>query len=90
MRKLFKRVRFIFKIRRFIPFLAEFFLSKEVSNVKKLLSVLFVVLYMLLPLDVIPDFLGFFGVVDDVTIFMLILRQIIKMAPENLKNKYGV
>jgi uncharacterized membrane protein YkvA (DUF1232 family) len=90
MRKLLKRVRFIFKIRRFIPFLVEFFRSKEVPSAKKLISFLLVVGYMLFPFDVIPDFFGFFGIVDDVTIFLFILQQIVKMAPADLKNKYGV
>lgn len=90
MKGFIKRVWFIFKIRRFIPFLVEFFLSKEVSNTKKIVSILLVAGYMLLPFDAIPDFLGFLGIVDDVSIFMLILQQIIKMAPANLKNKYDI
>jgi hypothetical protein len=35
MRKVWKRLRFIVKIRRFIPFLIEFFRSQEVSMLKK-------------------------------------------------------
>jgi len=90
MKKLIKRFRFMFKIQRFIPFLVEFFLSQEVSLSKKIISILLVGAYIMLPIDAIPDFLGIFGLVDDVTIFMLILQQIIKMAPTHLKNKYGI
>ncbi|WP_044748875.1 YkvA family protein [Bacillus alveayuensis] len=90
MGKFLRRMRFIFKIRRFIPFLAEFFRSKDISNSKKLLSVLLIGGYFLLPFDAIPDIFGFFGMVDDVAIFLFILQQIVKMAPVDLKHKYGI
>ncbi|MBA2874749.1 YkvA family protein [Thermaerobacillus caldiproteolyticus] len=90
MRKLFKRLRFVLKIRRFIPFLIEFFRSKEVAAYKKIISMLFIVGYIVFPFDLIPDWLGIFGIIDDVTVLMFIFQQIVKMAPSHLKNKYGV
>ena len=90
MRKFLRRIRFIFKINRFLPFLKEFFISKEVPLRKKLLSLLFLIGYIALPFDAIPDFLVFFGILDDVTILIFVLQQIVKMSPQYLKDKYGL
>jgi uncharacterized membrane protein YkvA (DUF1232 family) len=89
MKKLLKRVRFVFQIRRFIPFLVEFFRSKEIATSKKVISILFMVGYIVFPFDLIPDVFGVFGIVDDVAIFMFILQQMVNMAPSHLKRKYG-
>jgi uncharacterized membrane protein YkvA (DUF1232 family) len=90
MLKFWKRVRFIAKIRKFIPFLFEFFTSKEVEWSKKCLSLLFILGYIVFPFDIIPDFLTFFGFLDDITILTIVLQQMIKMAPEQMKKKYRV
>ncbi|MEW9109687.1 YkvA family protein [Cytobacillus gottheilii] len=85
-----KRVKFIFKFWKFIPFLKEYFLSREVSMAKKVLPVAGVVAYILLPFDIIPDFLTIFGVTDDIVLTTFLLQQMVKMAPERLKEKYKV
>ncbi|KAB2332694.1 YkvA family protein [Bacillus mesophilum] len=85
-----KRVKFIFKFWKFIPFLKEYFLSREVSMAKKVLPVAGAVAYILLPFDIIPDFLTIFGVTDDIVLTTFLLQQMIKMAPERLKEKYKV
>ncbi|WP_146810161.1 MULTISPECIES: YkvA family protein [Aneurinibacillus] len=90
MRKFLRRIRFIFNIKRFLPFLFAFFRSREVSTRRKLLSCLLLVGYIVFPFDVIPDFLSFFGILDDLTILTLVLQQIVKMSPQHLKDKYGV
>lgn len=90
MNKFLKRIGFIFKINRFLPFLAEFFTSKEIPTRKKLLSVLFLVGYVIFPFDAIPDFLTFFGILDDLAVLTFVLQLIVKMSPQNLKDKYGV
>lgn len=90
MGKLFRRIRFILKINRFLPFLFEFFTSKDIPIRKKLLSLLLVVGYILFPFDVIPDFLVFFGILDDLAILTFVLQQIVKMSPQSLKDKYNV
>jgi uncharacterized membrane protein YkvA (DUF1232 family) len=84
------RLKFLFNIRRSIPFLAAFFKSPGVKAWKKLLSVGLIFGYILLPFDLIPDWLVIFGIVDDIAVFTLILQQIIKMAPDELKDKYDV
>ena len=88
--KLGKRLRFIVKIRRFIPFFIEFFRSREVPMFKKTLSIVLLAIYMVFPFDIIPDWLGPFGIIDDVTVLLFILQQIVKMAPSHLKDKYGI
>ncbi|WP_456274490.1 YkvA family protein [Bacillus sp. AK031] len=90
MAKFLKRLRFLFNIRRSIPFLVAFFKSSSVKGTKKFLSVALIIGYILLPFDIIPDWLVIFGIVDDIAVFTLILQQIIKMAPDELKDKYDV
>ncbi|MFX3622448.1 MAG: YkvA family protein [Ectobacillus sp.] len=90
MKKLWRRMRFIFNIRKSLPFLKEFFLSEDVSRKKKAIAVALLIGYIAFPFDLIPDFLVFFGIVDDVMILTLLLQQIVKMAPSSLKNKYDM
>ncbi|KKI89906.1 membrane protein [Bacillus sp. SA1-12] len=86
--KFFKRIKFILKFWKFIPFLKEFFLSQEVVLHKKVLGILLLLTYAFFPFDLIPDFLSLLGIVDDVVIAGFILDGMIKMAPESLKDKY--
>ncbi|MGM0854183.1 MAG: YkvA family protein [Bacillota bacterium] len=83
-----KRVRFLFNIRKSVPFLVDFFRSKEVSVFKKVLSIGIVAVYFWLPFDLIPDVFVLFGIVDDIAVFTFVLQLIVKMAPEELKNRY--
>ena len=80
----------IFKVKKFLPFLIEFFTSKTVPIKKKVISIGLVIGYFLLPFDIIPDFLTMIGVVDDVGVMLLIFQQIIKMAPDELKDKHDL
>ncbi|WP_093107955.1 YkvA family protein [Salimicrobium album] len=86
--KMWRRIRFLFNFRKSIPFLLSFFRSGEVRGAKKAGALLFAMLYFLFPWDVIPDFLIFFGVIDDVTVLTFILQRIVQMAPASLKEEY--
>ncbi|PAD69717.1 hypothetical protein CHH83_06735 [Bacillus sp. 7586-K] len=86
--KFFKRIKFILTFWKFIPFLKEFFLSKEVPFRKKGISVILLLVYIFFPYDLIPDFLLVLGIFDDVVIATFILQRTIQMAPESLKEKY--
>lgn len=86
--RFFRRVKFIFKFHKSIPFFKDFFTSKEVSASKKVISVGLIAAYALFPFDAIPDFLVFFGVVDDIMLATLVLQQMIKMAPATIRTKY--
>ncbi|MBM7554333.1 YkvA family protein [Thalassobacillus pellis] len=88
--RIWKRVKFLFNLKRSLPFLKDFFLSNEISRLKKVISVSFVLAYLLIPFDLIPDFLTVLGIVDDVTIFTLVFQQIVKMAPQTLREKHGL
>ncbi|QDP39125.1 YkvA family protein [Radiobacillus deserti] len=90
MRRLFRRLKFLFNIRKSIPFLKDFFTSNQVSRRKKLISILLVVGYILFPFDLIPDFLLLFGILDDVAVAGFVLQKIIQMAPKDLQDKYGI
>lgn len=88
MKKFFKRIRLVFKVKRFIPFLIEFFTSGMVPVKQKIISAGLIIGYFLLPFDIIPDFLTLIGIVDDVGVLLIIFQQIIKMAPTELKEKH--
>lgn len=90
MMRILKRIKMVFNIKKFIPFLFDFFTSKEVKLWKKAVSILFIIGYFWLPLDLIPDFLVVFGVLDDITVLMLVLQQIIKLAPPELRAKHNL
>jgi uncharacterized membrane protein YkvA (DUF1232 family) len=86
--KFFKRIKFIFKFWKFIPFLKEFFFSTEVRVHKKMIGILLILAYAFFPFDLIPDFLSILGIVDDVVIATFVLERMIKMAPDSIKDKY--
>jgi uncharacterized membrane protein YkvA (DUF1232 family) len=88
MKKFFKRIRLIFKVKRFVPFLIEFFTSNTVPLKQKVISAGLIIGYFLLPFDIIPDFLTLIGIVDDIGVLLIIFQQIIKMAPSELKEKH--
>lgn len=88
MKKFLNRIRLVFKVKKFIPFLIEFFTSGLVPLKQKLISVGLIIGYFLLPFDIIPDFLTLIGVVDDVGVLLIIFQQIIKMAPPELRDKH--
>ncbi|CDQ21539.1 Protein of unknown function [Halobacillus karajensis] len=88
--RLWRRIKFLFNVRKSVPFLVQFFKSREVSKSKKWVSVLLLLAYLLFPWDVIPDFLVFLGLVDDLAVFTYIMQWMIKMAPEELKQEYRV
>ncbi|RDW17153.1 hypothetical protein CWR48_14610 [Oceanobacillus arenosus] len=88
MKRFISRIGFLFKFHKSIPFMKDFFLSKEINNANKLLFIIVILGYIVLPLDIIPDFLLGFGVVDDVTIAILIMQLMVKVAPNSLKRKH--
>ncbi|WP_163538936.1 DUF1232 domain-containing protein [Gracilibacillus sp. YIM 98692] len=88
--RFFSRLKFLFKFRKSFPFFKEFFLSGDVKITSKLASILLIAAYIIFPFDLIPDFLLFFGILDDVMVATLILQQMVKMAPESLRKKYDL
>ncbi|UOR10370.1 YkvA family protein [Halobacillus amylolyticus] len=90
MSRIWRRIKFLFNIRKSVPFLLSFFRSREVAKGSKVTAVLLMIGYLLFPWDVIPDFLVIFGLVDDVAVLTFILQQIVKMAPASLKKEYDM
>lgn len=75
---------------RFLPFLMEFFATREVSHHKKILGVLVIIVYFIFPFDLIPDFLAVIGIMDDIALAIFVLQLFVKIAPPTLKEKYGL
>ncbi|RFU68957.1 DUF1232 domain-containing protein [Peribacillus saganii] len=88
--KFFKRIKFILKFWKFIPFLKDFFVSKDVQAHKKALGVLMILTYAFFPFDLIPDFLSLIGIVDDVVIAGFVLERMVALAPDSLRHKHGL
>ncbi len=88
--RFFRRLKFLFNFRKSLPFFKEFFLSKRVRVTAKMASVILIFGYIIFPFDLIPDYLLFFGLFDDVMIAGLILQQMVKMAPASLREKYKI
>jgi len=84
-----RRIRFLFKVHKSVPFLKDFFLTSEIKKATKIFYLSIIIGYFVFPFDLIPDFLVVFGLVDDVAIAILILQQMIKIAPASLKKKYN-
>lgn len=88
MMRMLRRLKFLFKFKKSVPFLKEFFKTNEVKRSKKLVAVLLILGYFIFPFDLIPDVFLVLGIVDDFAIAGLILQQLVKMAPESMKEKY--
>jgi len=86
--KFFKRMRFVLKFWKSIPFVIEFFLAREVDTFKKVLSLLLILTYIFFPFDLIPDFVYLLGIFDDIVVTSFIIERMVKWAPETLKDKY--
>ena len=80
----------MFTIKKFGPFLLDFYKSTAVPAKKKFLSIAFIAGYLLFPFDVIPDFLAGFGLLDDAAVLLLVLQQIIKLAPASMREKHNM
>jgi uncharacterized membrane protein YkvA (DUF1232 family) len=90
-RKLGSRVavaRLIRQLPNFVRLLGSLFRDVRVSKVDKTL-VAFAVAYVLSPLDLVPDVLGFFGLADDVFLLSLVLNRLIDRAgPKVLRDHW--
>jgi len=88
MRLFFKRIRFLFSIHKSIPFMKDFFTSREISGLRKILFVSLIIGYIIFPFDLIPDFLLGIGLVDDIAVALFIMQLMVKVSPPSLKEKY--
>ncbi|WP_409291429.1 YkvA family protein [Peribacillus sp. SCS-37] len=86
----FKRLKFAFKIKKFLPFMKDYIMSDEVPVRSKAIGFLLVIAYTAFPLDFIPDFFSIFGIMDDLFIAGIVINQMIKTAPLALKKKHGL
>ncbi|SFB04643.1 Protein of unknown function [Lentibacillus halodurans] len=88
MRRLLKRIGFLFKFHKSFPFFIDFFRSAQLEGTTKFVYVLLIIGYIVFPFDIIPDFLYVFGIVDDITVAAFLLQRMVKVAPESLKEKH--
>jgi len=51
------------------------------------LAVILSIIYLLSPIDLIPDFIPFFGYIDDIVIVPLLLNMAIKLLPADVREE---
>lgn len=90
MRKAWKRVAFVVKFWRFLPFIKDFYFARDVPFRHKAWPIALIIGYLVLPIDVIPDIFTIFGFTDDLLFTTFILQWLVKTAPPWLKEKYDV
>lgn len=72
-------------LKKEIMILGYAFADKRTPLLAKI-PALFSVIYLLSPIDLIPDFIPFFGYVDDLLIVPLLLNLSIRLLPMTVKN----
>ncbi|MFI5228173.1 MAG: YkvA family protein [Gemmatimonadales bacterium] len=70
---------YVRQLPRYLRLLGGLVTDKRVSMVDKML-VLGAIAYIVMPIDLIPDFIPFFGEIDDVYILVLALQHLIANA----------
>ena len=75
------------KLIRDIGLAGRLLFDRRVSTTAKMIPAA-LLLYMLSPLDLVPDFLLPFGIVDDLGAFLIGLQLFIQSAPREVLNEY--
>ncbi|MDG5470478.1 DUF1232 domain-containing protein [Jeotgalibacillus sp. ET6] len=86
--KFWSRLRFIFTLRKSLPFAKEYFTSRDVPVLKKILPVFIFLVYAVIPIDFVPDYLIVLGILDDTAVAAYLFQLMVKMAPPHLAAKY--
>jgi uncharacterized membrane protein YkvA (DUF1232 family) len=60
--------------------------DKRTSGIAKLPAILSVI-YLLSPIDLIPDFIPFFGYIDDIIVIPLLLNLAIRLLPREVREE---
>jgi len=60
--------------------------DKRTSGVPKMTALL-AIIYLLSPIDLIPDFIPFFGYIDDIVIVPLLLNLAIRLLPRQVREE---
>ena len=90
MKGFLRRIRFILQIHKSIPFMLDVFRSGEIPKGKKITAIALFLAYVIFPFDIIPDFILFFGLFDELVLLSMILQYFVKIAPANLKAKHNI
>lgn len=61
----------------------------EVPFMAKFIPILVFILYLMMPLDIITDFIPVLGVVDDAAIFTGCAYLIVRLTPDEVLSKYS-
>lgn len=78
LKKILKKILFIFNLKESIPLFFNFFKSEEVKTRKKIMYAVIILGYIGLPLDFIADFIPVVGLMDDITVLAFIIDRMRK------------
>lgn len=62
------------------------FIHPEVSIALKL-AMIWIIVYAVAPIDILPDWILWFWIIDDVWIIILVVKRIIKQLPSKIKDE---
>lgn len=82
------RVKFLLNLPRSLPLAWKLIKDSRLPLQNKLIFVGVSIIYLVLPVDIIPD-IPLLGQLDDFTIFMILFNWFLNKAPLEIKEEYG-
>lgn len=78
---------FIVAIRKNLRFVWRVLVNKQTPLLPRVMAILLIG-YIVSPIDLLPDWLAFFGIWDDIWMAIIVINLIKKILPEDIKNIY--
>jgi uncharacterized membrane protein YkvA (DUF1232 family) len=85
---IWQRFKYIVNIPQSVKLVWHLMWDKRVPAANKGLFFIIILLYLVIPTDIIPDFIPFIGEIDDLAVIFFLVDQFITRAPANLVAEY--
>jgi len=84
----FQRLRYLINLPQSLRLVWRLILDKRVPAANKGLFTLVVLFYIVIPADLLPDFIPFVGQLDDLGVLLFLAERFIRYAPANVVADY--